>query len=97
MIHVYSKFRRNSWTTVILLRGRDTEIISVATSNFVSAVKQVSEPVKRVGGRVDRRKVKVIAVCQGGHEKFFEKDLWSGKRKHHNVRVSESARENPHA
>jgi hypothetical protein len=84
MINKYSKYRRNAWTTVVLLRGRDTEIISAATSNFRSAVKQVSEPVVRVGGRVDKRRVKIVAVCQGGHEKFFDKKLWAAKPKHHN-------------
>ena len=88
MIYKFSKIRRNPWTTVILLRGRDTEIISVATSDFVSAVKQVSEPVKRVGGRTDRRKVKVIAVCQGSRERFFEKELWTGKVKLYNDKLS---------
>lgn len=87
MIYKFSKIRRNHWTTVILLRGRDTEIISVATSNFVSAVKLVSEPVMRAGGRLDKRKVKIVAVCQGTHQRFFDKDLWSGKVKHHNEPV----------
>jgi hypothetical protein len=66
----------------VLLRGRDTEIISVATDDFVAAVKQVSKP-RRIPfrRRMDTRKVKVIAVCQGTHEVFFEKELWSGKVK----------------
>jgi hypothetical protein len=70
------KPNRSRWTTVILLRGQSAEVISVATSNIIAAVAQVSEPVTRVGGYRDKRKVTIVAVCKGTHESFFEKRLW---------------------